>query len=88
MDHNSLCQGLVTSRRAGKPALHLGASRLKESIHHSWNLASRFLVQRGTDPPHRGHDTNDRDVNKEDEEDEEDGVQDEEDDVTVQQHDS
>ena len=42
-------------------------------------------MPRGTDPPHKGHDTKDGDVNKEDEED---GVKDEEDDVTVQQHDS
>ena len=45
-------------------------------------------MPRGTDPPHKGYATNDRDVNKEDEEDEEDGAEDEEDDVTVQQHDS
>ena len=47
-----------------------------------------FLVPRGTDPPHKGHDTKDRDAKKEDEGDEEDGVEDEENDVTVQQHDS
>ena len=65
--------------------MHSSASQLKENKQHSWNLASRFLVPRGTDPPHKGHDTKDRDVNKENEED---GVEDEEDDVTVQQHDS
>ena len=30
-DRDSLCRGLVTSRRGGQPALHLGASRLKEN---------------------------------------------------------
>ena len=42
-------------------------------------------MPRGTSAPHKGHGTNDRDVNKEDEED---GVEDEEEGVTVQQHDS
>ena len=69
-DHDSLRQGLVTSRRGGQPALHLGVHPdSRNAHHHSWNLASKFLVPRGTDPLHKGHDTKDRDVNKEDEDD-------------------
>ena len=68
-DHDSIRRGLPTSRRGGRGCSSLGCIPTQEAHQRSGNSTSRFLVPRGTGAPHKGHDTNDRDVNKEDAED-------------------
>ena len=56
--------------KEGRPGCSaLGCIPIQEAHQHSWNSTSRVCVPRGTGAPHKGHGTNDRDVNKEDEED-------------------
>ena len=68
-DHDSLHRGAPTARRRGAGCPALGCIPTQEAHQRSGNSTSRFLVPRGTGTPHKGHDTNDRDVNKEDAED-------------------